>query len=208
MGFDKILADLGGKPVLSRSLEAFEQCPDVRHTALVCPAGREAEFQEIARQCVKVRTIVAGGDRRQASVLAGAKALEALGTRGEDFVAVHDAARPLVSVAGISACFESAILAGAAALASRVADTLHRSDAQGHSLAVISRENLWRAETPQTMPLRLLLEALERGDATDEVSALLACGTHARLVESRTPNFKITTPADLAQARAILEVTA
>jgi 2-C-methyl-D-erythritol 4-phosphate cytidylyltransferase len=148
---------------------------------------------------------VAGGVVRQDSVAAGLAALAA----GARLVAVHDGARPLVSPADIDRCVAAAGEHRAAALARRVTETLKRSDADGFSTAAVSREQLWFMETPQVFEIPLLLEAYAavtaRGLAvTDEVSVLEAIGVRVKFVESAHPNLKITTPADLALAEALL----
>jgi 2-C-methyl-D-erythritol 4-phosphate cytidylyltransferase len=148
---------------------------------------------------------VDGGVDRQDSVMAGLAALSAQ----TGLVAVHDGARPLVAPADIDRCVAAALEFRAAALARRVTDTLKRSDAADFSAGAVSRENLWFMETPQVFDVPLLLEAYEAVAAqglavTDEVSAMEAIGVQVKFIESIQPNLKITTPADLALAEALL----
>jgi 2-C-methyl-D-erythritol 4-phosphate cytidylyltransferase len=99
---------------------------------------------------------------------------------------------------------------GAAGLARRATETMKRSDVENFSTEAVSRENLWCMETPQVFGISLLKDAYaevtaRRLSVTDEVSAVQAIGVQVKFVESRHPNIKITTPADLALAEALLK---
>jgi 2-C-methyl-D-erythritol 4-phosphate cytidylyltransferase len=207
MGFDKLTAPLRGRPLVAHSLAAFEACPDVGSIILVCSGERMAEFEKIAAPFGKVREVVAGGRERVHSVLAG---VNALADRAPAFVAVHDGARPLITPSAISACYAAAREAGAAVCGEPVTDTLHRADPDGFLKETVSREHLWRMQTPQiaeTAVLRtLLLGAREAGEAvTDEISLLLRAGRKARVVENPDWNLKVTYPRDLALAEMLLQ---
>lgn len=207
MGFDKLSADLAGESVLVRSILAFEACPEVVEIRVVT---NPEKFEEVAAATQRLGIskfveCVAGGAERHLSVHAG---LERMGADG-DLVAVHDAARPLVTPSAISRCVSVAASHGAATLAHRVADTLKRGNAAGEVIDAVSREDLWAMETPQIFSLILLREAyagvISRGEiVTDEVSAVTALGGVVKLVENTEPNLKITVPGDLAVAEAIL----
>lgn len=201
MGFDKLAAKLDGLPVLRRTLEAFLAADSITEVVIVCPEerwellGREKYPKPVMR--------VDGGKDRQDSVAAG------LARISSAYVAVHDGARPLISPADIDRCVAAAAEHRAVALARRVTETLKRADAEAFSAEAVSREQLWFMETPQVFEVSLLLEAYAavtaRGLAiTDEVSALEAIGAKVKFVESTRPNLKITTPADLALAEALL----
>lgn len=203
MGFDKLAADLSGMPVLRRTLEVFAAADCVDVIIVVCPEERwlglgPEDFPENIRR-------VDGGKDRQDSVVNGLAAL----SDGARYVAVHDGARPLVDAGDVSRCLAAAAEHRAAALARRVTETLKRSDESDFSLEPVSRERLWFMETPQVFETGLLREAyaavVSRGLAvTDEVSAVESIGVRVKLVESTHPNLKITTPADLVLAAAIL----
>lgn len=210
MGFDKLAADLAGAAVLRRSLEAFLAAESISEIVVVCGESRLAAcglpMGEAGANGSITKTIrrVDGGAERQDSVAAG---LAVISTR---FVAVHDGARPLIRPGEIDRCVAAAIEHRAAALARRVTETLKRSDASDFAAEAVTRERLWFMETPQVFEVALLQEAYaavkDRGLAvTDEVSALEAIGVRVKLVESRYPNLKITTAADLALAEAILK---
>lgn len=201
MGFDKLASPLAGMPVLRRTLEAFLAAESIAEIIVVCPLER---WELLAGGFCKPVTRVDGGADRQDSVAAGLAVL----SRSSHLVAVHDGARPLVAPADIDRCVAAATRHRAAALARRVTETLKRSDASDFSTESVSRENLWFMETPQVFEIQLLREAYqtvrERGLAvTDEVSALESIGVPVKFVESRHPNLKITTPADLALTEAL-----
>ena len=202
MGFDKLASPLAGIPVLRRTLDAFLAAESVAEIIVVCP---EERWQLIAGKFSKPVSRVVGGANRQDSVAAGLAAL----SESAHLVAVHDGARPLVSPEDINRCVAAAAEHRAAALARRVTETLKRSDAGDFSEEAISRERLWFMETPQVFDVSLLREAYQavvsRGlTVTDEVSAIDAIGLRVKFVESQHPNPKITTPADLALAEALL----
>lgn len=202
MGFDKLASPLGGVPVLRRTLEAFLAAETIGSVVIVCPEERWSLLDGV--DFTKPVARVDGGADRQDSVALGLAALDAR------FVAVHDGARPLVSPEDIDRCVAAAMKHRAAALARRATETMKRSDAEDFSAEAVSRENLWCMETPQVFEIPLLREAYaavkERGlIVTDEVSAVQAIGVKAKFIESRHPNLKITTPADLALTEALLK---
>ena len=206
MGFDKLMAPLCGKPVLEWSLRAIEDCPAIDRAVLVCATARMAEFTERAAAFPKFRDIVAGGAERSVSVLRG---LQALAANPPNLVAVHDAARPLVTSALIEKILRAAATHGAASAAHPATDSLHRADATGALVETIPRVNLVAMETPQAARYDLLLAALEahHAGATDEVSALIANGIHPIPVLHQEPNFKITFPRDLALVEFFLQAS-
>lgn len=208
MGFDKLTAPLAGRPVLAWTLAAFAACDDIAGIILVSPADRREEFESLARTAAPalLRSVVAGGAHRHLSV---ARGLEAVPPQAP-LIAVHDAARPLVTPALIARCAAAARRDGAASCARPVGDTLKRADAEGRVIAGVERDGLWTVETPQIFRADLLREAYRRllgagGHATDETSAVQALGAPVRLIDSGAPNLKITWPADLDLARLVMQ---
>ncbi len=200
MGFDKLSASLGGMPVLRRTLAAFLAAESIAEVVVVCPEDR---WQLLAGNFPKPVRRVAGGENRQDSVAAGLTEISSA------YVAVHDGARPLISPADIDRCVAAATEHRAAALARRVTETLKRADADDFNAEAIPREQLWFMETPQVFEKPLLMKAYAEVKAwglamTDEVSALELIGVRVKFLESSRPNLKITTPADLALAEALL----
>lgn len=203
MGFDKLAAPLGGKPVLRRSVERLMDVPEIQRVVVVCGADRFDSL--LGGDFPKPITRVEGGAERQDSVFAGLESLD----DGEQIVAVHDGARPLVEPADISSAIAVAAEHGAATLARPATETLKRADASGIVTGGVDREALWFTETPQVFRIGLLKQAyaavIESGRrVTDEVSAVEALGEPVRIVASTRPNPKITVPADLDLAHALL----
>lgn len=203
MGFDKLAAPLAGVPVLRRTLDAFLATERIDSIVVVCPEERWTLLSPHIFGKPVIRTD--GGTDRQDSVAKGLAALP----ENTALVAVHDGARPLVAPSDITRCIDAAATHGAATLARRVTETLKRSDTGDFSAAPVSRENLWFMETPQIFSVALLRDAYAeviRGNltVTDEVSAMEASGISVKFVESSHPNLKITTPADLTLAEALL----
>ncbi len=207
MGFDKLFAAIGGKPVVAHAIRAFEGAGSVDEIIVVSRADRRAEIAAIIRDehFKKVRTIVPGGARRQDSVRAG---LAQIG-QNQRYVAVHDAARPLVTPGQIERVFEQCQIHGAAALAEPIKDTLKRADAAHIVTGSVDRDQLYAMQTPQVFERELLDRAYdalfaENLSVTDEVSAVQRLGRKVALVIADDLNFKITYPRDLAIADFVL----
>ena len=204
MGFDKLSFDLGGETVLHRSIRAFEQDPLV--TEIVLVAGKNRAFvEQQAADCTKPVQIVTGGTTRAESAKNGV-----LAAAGE-LVAVHDAARPFVSQAVITAALEAAARCGAAAPAVPVKDTI-KAAARGNGKIVPDaclvyttpdRSTLYAVQTPQCFDRAEYLAALEELDAekarlvTDDCSLFELTGRPVQLTQGDYANLKITTREDL-----------
>lgn len=207
MGFDKLFALLGDKPVISHTLDAFERTDCIDEIILVGRADQSAKLQELIADAglKKVRHVIAGGTHRQDSVRAG---LDRLGAE-TDYVAVHDAARPLVLPQQIERAFEFAREHGAAALAAPITDTLKRADADCFVTGPVDRAGLHAMQTPQIFSRKLLVEAyaavaIKNLSITDEVSAVEFIGAKVFLVANDEFNPKITYPRDLWLAQSAL----
>src|SRR5947207_11342766 len=183
MGFDKLFAPLGGKPVIAHTIDAFERTSCVDEVVLIGRSDSLGELRKVLAPNTKVRQIVAGGVERQDSVRVGLDRIDA----SADFVAVHDAARPLITPEKITRVFEVCREHGAAALAELVTDTLKRADADFIVAGSVDRDQLYAMQTPQIFARKLLLEAYEavaakRISVTDEVSAVEQLGRKVVLV--------------------------
>jgi 2-C-methyl-D-erythritol 4-phosphate cytidylyltransferase len=203
MGFDKLAAEIHGTPVLVHTVDAFMDAEGISRVIVVCP---EERFQLLAGETYEKPIVrVDGGDQRQHSVENG---LAALGP--EDLlVAVHDGARPLVRPEAIDECIAAARQYGAASLAHAVTDTLKKADSEGFARYSVDRTGMWSMETPQVFRTSLLRRAYaavrERQlIVTDEVSAVEAMGISTKLITSPYPNPKITVPADIHLATALM----
>ncbi len=192
-----------GEPLLAHTLAALLAHPGVAGV-MVAIAEHDADWLGWNDFAGKPVLTCTGGDTRAASVLAGLQALPE-SVRADDFVLVHDAARPNLPAADLGRLLEvgRADPVGAI-LAAPVRDTLKRAGDDGGIDRTEPRERLWRALTPQLFRrhqlTRALLEATGAGvEVTDEAMAMERQGARPLLVEGDECNFKVTTPADLAR---------
>ena len=200
LGQDKVLADLGGRPVLDWSLAAAEAA-GVFGKVLVVTAP--AAVSRVAAAIGVRARVIAGGPSRTASTWAALDALpEAL------IIAIHDSARPFVLPSLFQRCVEAAESDGAAATGLRLAETVRRADEAGVSLEEVEREGLWTAQTPQAFRRELLVRAREAAQDrsfTDDAAAVAAAGIRVRMFPGARRNLKITTLEDLAYARELAD---
>jgi 2-C-methyl-D-erythritol 4-phosphate cytidylyltransferase len=206
VGFDKLFSKLGDRSVLEHALAAFEEAESVSEIIVV---GRDPKLIQDAIKRAgfrKVHAVVRGGERRQDSVQTGLKEL----TEDSEFVAVHDAARPLITPREIERVFSAARKHGAAVLAAPMTDTLKFADANQVVSGSIDRQNVFAMQTPQIFRQQLLVDAYQRVaenslTITDEVSAIEYAGGKIAIVAARDSNLKITYAGDLPIAEFILK---
>jgi 2-C-methyl-D-erythritol 4-phosphate cytidylyltransferase len=192
--------------LLEAALQPFLTDERCRGGALVMRAG-DAEQAGLRARLPAQLQLVTGGSERAHSVLNG---LQALTLAADDWVLVHDAARPCLSAADLERLLTA--VAGHAVgglLAVPVGDTVKQSDEERHCLSTLARERLWLAQTPQMFRYLALRRALEHALAagrlpTDEAQALEWQGARPLLVEARDGNIKVTTAVDLIVAESIL----
>ena len=208
MGFDKLFAAIAGKPVIAHTIRAFERASSVDEIIVVALENRHEEIKAIVRDenFVKVQSIIPGGRQRQDSVRAGLDHLDSFAR----YVAVHDAARPLITPEQIERVFEQCRIHDAAALAEPINDTLKRADANLIVTGSVDRHQLYAMQTPQIFERALIEEAYyavfaDKVSVTDEVSAVERLGRKVFLVSSEDLNFIITYPRDLALAEFVLK---
>jgi 2-C-methyl-D-erythritol 4-phosphate cytidylyltransferase len=200
---------LAGKPMLRHVLDTFAAASPIAHTFVVVSAG-DGYIREMMSNAPhldgKVTVIPDGGPTRQESVLNGLRAMRGL-AGDDDWVLVHDAARPGLTTALIEtliAALRDDPVGGL--LAVPVVDTLKRAGAEQRVQATVSREALWSAQTPQMFRYALLRRALEQAvEVTDEAGAVEAFGQRPKLVEGSPRNFKVTLPHDVALAELYLK---
>ena len=190
-----------GRPVIRHAAEALLREGLVDAIQPVVAAGEEARVAALLAG-LPARAPVAGGETRAASVLAG---LEAIAPAAPHIVLVHDAARPVVPAGTIAALVAALDQAPGAIPAQPVTDTLKRG-AEGRILHTVSRDGLFRAQTPQAFRFDALLAAHRGGEAsaTDDAALLEAAGLPVALVPGGEANIKITWPEDLARVEAHL----
>lgn len=198
---------IGGRPVISHTLDLFVNWPHARHIVVVIHPDDAALFETaraVALPAGERLTVVHGGPTRQQSVLAG---LEALPAGEVSHVLIQDAVRPFVEPAILERTL-TAFQHGARAVlpAVAVADTLKRADAKGNVAETVSRSGLFAAQTPQSFHLATILEAHHRASAsgrtdfTDDASIAEWAGVRVHLVEGSAGNVKLTLQKDIAMA--------
>ncbi len=197
---------LAGRPMIHHALATLCAVPQISKVFVVLAAG-DAEWQrhDWCSLGDKLAVLRCGGETRAASVRNG---LQAMADRvgADDWVLVHDAARPCLTVAQVDALIrEVGDDAVGGLLAKPVVDTLKRADSTSRIAATVSRQQLWQAQTPQMFRHRQLLEALQAcADVTDEAGAIEALGLQPKLVHAEGSNLKVTWPEDLRLAELIL----
>jgi len=198
----KQFLEINGKPVIVHTLERFQAAPSIDSIVLVLSEGQANAFD--AEAVSKLEKVVAGGETRAHSVLNGLNAVNA----DTEIVAVHDGARPLVTVDEIEATIAKAKETGAACLTAPVTDTI-KSVRGGEIAATLDREKLRRALTPQAFKIEVLRSAFEGVDlndsVTDECYLVEKLGHPIAIVEGSSRNIKITHPEDLILAEALLK---
>lgn len=203
----KAFVPLAGRPLLAHALDALAATPEIDLVVPVIPADAREHFAAVAAALYHSEKLTApaiGGTERQDSVAAGLAELP------EDvaWVAVHDAARPLVRPADVSRVVEAARRSGAALLAVPVRDTIKRVR-DGRIVETPPRAECWAAQTPQVFRVEWLREALakaaaERRIGTDCAQLVEALGVPVQVVEGDPDNRKVTRAEDLAWAERAL----
>ncbi|MBI3095287.1 MAG: 2-C-methyl-D-erythritol 4-phosphate cytidylyltransferase [Rhodocyclales bacterium] len=200
---------LAGQPMIRHALATLCATSVIAHVFVVlAPDDTHWPAAAMAALGPKLRVLRCGGDTRAHSVANGLRAMaRELGEIGNDWVLVHDAARPCLTVAMVENLIAEVGQDDAGGLlAVPVADTLKRADENGRVRQTVSREGLWQAQTPQMFRHRLLLDALDFApQVTDEASAIETLRLAPRLVAADASNLKVTYPLDLQLAEWILQ---
>ena len=204
-GIDKVMAPIGGEPMILRTVRAFQECDAVKEIVVVT---REDLIPRISSMCGKfhkVTAVVVGGKDRAESVSNGLSALSGK----VKLAAIQDGARPLVTQAVIDRTVRAAHTYGAAAPAIPVKDTVKVVEG-GIVTTTPDRNTLKAIQTPQVFDIDLLRGALkkaakEKAAITDDCSAVERMGFKVRIVEGDERNIKVTTPMDLKIAEMLLE---
>ncbi len=206
-GTDKIMAEIGGRAVIARTLDALEQCRYIREIVVVT---REDLLEQVSCLCsdegyTKVVKVIVGGEDRPHSVSNGLKEI----SKKARLVAIHDGARPFVTKALLEDTIKTAVRASAVAPAVAVTDTVKIADKKRIVTKTPDRSSLYAVQTPQVFDRDLISGALkhclERKIAlTDDCSAVEAIGKQVLLTQGDVQNIKITTSFDLAVGEAIV----
>ncbi|MEW5323225.1 2-C-methyl-D-erythritol 4-phosphate cytidylyltransferase [Geobacillus thermoleovorans] len=204
-GMNKQFLELGGEPLIVRTLNVFERDERCARIVLVVNPAERSRF-ELLLDRFRIRKVAAfadGGEERQHSVYNGLQALA-----GEEIVLIHDGARPFVRVRHLHELVNAAVQYGAAIPAVRVKDTIKKVDGLFVE-QTIDRSSLWAVQTPQAFRLSLIMEAHEAAKqagylGTDDASLVERIGKPVKIIEGDYHNIKLTTPEDLLFAEAIL----
>ena len=204
-GIDKVMADLGGEPMILRTVRAFQECDPISEIVIVTREDLVEPITALTAEMDKVKAVVVGGKTRQESV---SKGLNALSDKVK-LAAIQDGARPFASWQMIDRVVRAANTYSAAAPAIPVKDTIKVVNG-GVVTNTPDRKTLMAVQTPQVFDVALLrgalLKAWEDGaEVTDDCSAVERMGMSVKIVEGDERNIKITSPMDLKIAELILE---
>ena len=206
-GIDKVMAPLGGEPMIVKTVRAFQQCDAIKEIVVVTRPDLIVPIMDLCASMDKVRAVVAGGSSRQASVNLGLNAL----SEKVKLAAIQDGARPFVTWQLIDRVVRAAHTFGAAAPAIPVKDTI-KEVTGGIVRQTPDRSALFAVQTPQVFDFDLLRAALKKAEqdeaqVTDDCSAVERMGMSVKIVEGDERNLKVTTPLDLKIAELLLEET-
>lgn len=204
-GIDKVMAQLGGEPMIARTVRQFQDCDAISEIVIVTRENLILPITGLCRGMDKVIAVVAGGSSRQESVSLGLNALSGKVT----LAAVHDGARPFVTWQLIDRVVRAANTYGAAAPAVPVKDTIKVVEGRVVK-STPDRATLYAVQTPQVFDFDLLRGALAKAkqdgaQVTDDCSAVERMGMSVKIVEGDERNIKITTPMDLKIGSLLLE---
>lgn len=204
-GIDKVMAPLGGEPVIVRTVREFQKCDAIQEIVVVTRSDLIVPIMDLCHDFDKVKAVVVGGDSRDASVSMGMNTL----SEKCKLVAVQDGARPFATWQLIDRVVRAANTYGAAAPAIPVKDTI-KVVRGGIVKETPERSGLKAVQTPQVFDFDLLRGALKKAkldglSLTDDCSAVEAMGMSVKIVEGDERNIKITTPLDLKIAALLLE---
>jgi len=204
-GIDKVMAPLGGEPMILRTVRAFQQCDAIREIVIVTRQDLIVPIMDLCHDCDKVQVVLVGGATRQEPVRIGMGALSGK----VKLAAIQDGARPLITWQVIDRTVRAANSYGAAAPAIPVKDTIKKVSG-GIVAETPDRKLLQAVQTPQVFDIDLLKAALRKAtedgaEVTDDCSAVERLGMSVKIVEGDERNIKVTTPLDLKIAELFLE---
>lgn len=203
-GIDKQLAEIGGIPVIVRTMLAFENSKYISRIIVVTRPEIEADVDKLASKYMisKLTDIVSGGSTRHESVLNGMACLSV----SENKVLIHDGARPFVKDKMIFDCVNALKKANGCLCAVKSTDTVKSAENEA-VISTLDRNNIYLAQTPQGVDSKLYKKFCESGndtEFTDDVSVMESAGERVIIVNGDKSNIKITTPFDLILAEAIV----
>jgi len=205
-GVDKVLALVGGKPLLARVIDVFQRCILIHQIVVVLSQENLKPGRRLVAEqgWSKVTDVCLGGSRRQDSVVVGLNRLSHC-----SWVVIHDGARPLVTEGLIERGLEAAIETGAAVAAVPVTDTVKVAGDDQLVQGTPPRRDLWAVQTPQVFRFDIIAEAYRQaeGEVTDDATLVEQLGYRVKLYTGSYDNIKVTTPDDLALAEVLWQKT-
>jgi 2-C-methyl-D-erythritol 4-phosphate cytidylyltransferase len=210
MDISKQYVEVARKPVLARTIQAFEDCDFIHEIILVV---NEYDILHCKQEIIekygfqKVKSLVSGGSERQSSVYNGLREVN----KACEVVLIHDGARPFIEENTILACVEGALLFDACCTAVPVKDTIKTASEDGFIKETLKRSDLWSIQTPQAFKYQVIMDAHRRAAeegflGTDDAVLVERAGFIVKLIKGSYNNIKITTQEDLTFAEAIAEV--
>jgi len=206
---DTAFLHLGGKPMLSYSVDAFEGCPEIDGIAIVAAKDRLAEIQHMVQLFgySKVRRIAAGTRQRTTSVRTGLDVID----EDVSIVVIHEASRPCVSSDLIAETVKAAKRYGSGVAAAKIPDSVKLVEKGQKVSKSVAANVAWAAQTPQAFKRDILEKALKaaakrKGSLQDEAEAIERTKNAVHIVPSTSSNLKIFTAEDLALAEALVRI--
>jgi len=205
-GTDKAFLSLVNKPVVAWSLLAFERCSEIDRIVLVVRKDQQIAAKAVVKMfgISKIQAIVAGGNKRQDSVIAGLAACD-VDTR---YVLIHDGARPCITSDVIGEVAKLVKRTPAVVVGRKMTDSVKRVEKGTQIASSEDREKLWCVQTPQAFQMKTIRNAyahIGKEEITDDSQAVELAGEIVKIFENRRPNFKITTVEDLQIASSLLK---
>ena len=207
---DRAFLNLGSRPMLAYSIEAFEQCAEINQVVVVVNKDRIEAAQAVCRMfgCSKLLDVIAGGARRQQSLL---NALNILQDDDYKLVTIHEVSRPCVHYADIAQTIKSAKRYGSGVCAESVHGRIKYCERGRRVTESLDSSKLWLSMYPQSYDLALLRKGLaaakkKKLSGSDESEAVELVSKDVRIVEPERPGIRIATVDDLALAAGLLKL--
>ena len=199
------------KPLFVYSVQTFQNNPKVDAIVIATNANNIELVRDYCKQfgLDKVKSVIAGGDTRQASVYNGLKGIEKIISSPKDIVLIHDSARPLVSDRIIKESVEACIEFGAVDTVIQASDTIVKSNDDQTIGEILNRQEIYQSQTPQTFEFGIIKDAHEKAlkdqvpNVTDDCKLVMHYGMDVHFVQGDKLNFKVTTPEDLEMFKAL-----
>ncbi|MBO4637566.1 MAG: 2-C-methyl-D-erythritol 4-phosphate cytidylyltransferase [Clostridiales bacterium] len=209
-GTDKLFMEIGGVPVIERTLQAFSKFSEKHDIRCIIAAGANKErITALAASYPFVAMVIEGGPSRTASVTNLVKSLEIYGPKDDDIVFVHDAARCLISSEVLERCVKSSKEHEVCVAGVKAKNTIKTVDPSGKVISTPDRSSLVEVQTPQCFSYAAIRDAYDNAvkngiEATDDTALAELIGKEVYIVEGDYRNIKITTPEDISFASSLI----